>query len=109
MTEILCRLADLEDPGGVGTSVERDGETVRVMVIRQGDEAFGWVNSCPHARVPLESEEGRFLDLFRTHILCSFHGSQFDIRTGACLWGPCRGRGLTPFPVRVVDGMVVAD
>jgi nitrite reductase/ring-hydroxylating ferredoxin subunit len=107
MSAPLCRLADLADPGSLGATVERNGKPLKIMIVRRGDRAYGWVNSCPHAWVPLDIEEGQFLDLFRTHILCANHGAQFDIESGYCVLGPCRGKRLEPFPVQVVDGAVV--
>ena len=42
-----------------------------------------------------------------TNIVCSWHGALFEPETGDCLAGPCVGRGLTPWPLGVVDGTIV--
>ncbi len=103
----LCALADLADPGSAAFTVAGGGERLRVMVIRRGDTAYGYVNSCPHILAPLDWERGQFLDVDRQHILCGNHAAIFDIATGLCLRGPCVGRSLTPYPVVVRDGWVV--
>jgi len=104
----LCALADLANPGAAGFVVEKDGSRLAVLVARRGRKVFGWVNSCPHLWVPLDTETGRFLSLTGEFILCGNHGALFEIDSGACVLGPCRGKGLTPYPVTVRDGMVVA-
>ncbi len=104
----LCRLDDLKDPGSAGFVVQRQGRDVPVMVIRIGPAVFGYVNSCPHIGVPLDWIQGWFLDRSRTKILCASHGATFRIEDGFCVGGPCAGDSLSPFPLRVVDGMVVA-
>jgi nitrite reductase/ring-hydroxylating ferredoxin subunit len=40
-------------------------------------------------------------------IACSWHSALFEIDSGACVGGPCGGTRLTPWPVAVVDGMIV--
>jgi nitrite reductase/ring-hydroxylating ferredoxin subunit len=103
----ICRLEDLKDPGSGGFQVEKDGEQVRIMVIRIGPSVWGYVNSCPHIGAPLDWVQGWFLDRSRTRILCASHGATFRIEDGFCVGGPCAGDALTPFPVEVRDGWVI--
>ena len=106
-TTALCRLDAIADPGAKGFTVTKDGERLRVFVVRRGGKVFGYVNSCPHVGAPLNMEDDKFLDLFQTGILCANHFALFEIETGHCVRGPCNGRNLQVFPVMVVDGMVV--
>lgn len=46
----------------------------------------------------------RFLDREAETILCDVHGARFRIEDGACLFGPCAGRGLTVVAVRIEAG-----
>ncbi|CAA7624357.1 Rieske 2Fe-2S domain-containing protein [Magnetospirillum sp. UT-4] len=109
MSRVLCALADLPDPGAKGPiRVTIDGEAKAVFVVRVGDILTAWIDSCPHLGAPLEMEEDRFLDLTGGEIICAVHGARFHPETGACLWGPCRNGRLTPYPIRVVDGSIVA-
>jgi len=76
------------------------------MVIRRDDAAFVYVNSCPHIGSPLDFRPGQFLNLERTHILCSTHGALFRIEDGHCISGPCAGDRLEAAEAIVEDGMV---
>lgn len=105
--KILCRLADIPDPGAREFRAMVDGEMRRVFVVRKGGRVFGYVNSCPHVGAPLNQEDGKFLDLFQTSILCANHFALFEIENGRCTRGPCVGRSLQSFPVEVKDGDVV--
>lgn len=39
-------------------------------------------------------------------LMCGKHGSLFEIGTGRCVDGPCRGRALKPVSLAVIDGEV---
>lgn len=75
------------------------------FVVRRGDDAFGYVDRCPHAGVPLAQE----LDGYMAGglIACSWHGALFQVSDGLCVGGPCVGQHLTPWPVAVENGMLV--
>lgn len=105
---ILCDLADIASPGCKGPfTVSHDGVQVAAFLYRKGAKVWGWVDSCPHARAPLEMEPDRFLDLTGEYLVCSLHGAHFEPRTGACVLGPCRGRSLTAYPVHIRNGKVI--
>ncbi|MCR6629318.1 MAG: Rieske (2Fe-2S) protein [Magnetospirillum sp.] len=102
---VLCSLTELSDPGAKGPF--RVGNT-SVFVVRQGDRVRAYVDSCPHAFAPLEMEPDQFLDLTRSYVLCSLHGAHFDPDSGACVLGPCLGRSLTAYPIRIHNGKIIA-
>jgi len=80
------------DPGGAG----RDS----LFVVRRGNALHGWLDRCPHEGVtPLPWRRHAYLNAARDRIVCSAHGAQFDIASGECLLGPCRGEFLTPVPL----------
>ena len=103
----LCALDDIPDPGGRGFDF-RDGDAIFAgFVVRRGGQAFGYVDSCPHAGWRLGSLDDRYLDRLGTHILCFGHGASFEIDSGAAVAGPCPpGARLQPWPVEVRDGAV---
>ena len=76
------------------------------MAIRQGDQVYAYVNSCPHVGTPLDMWPGRFLTRDGEYILCATHGALFRIEDGHCVAGPCVGRGLTPVETRVENDVV---
>ena len=105
--DVLCRLDELENPGSRGFIMLRDGEEEEIFVVRDGKEAFAYVNICPHRFLPLNWKPDIFLNFQKTRILCVVHAATFDLRDGACLGGPCPGQGLEAVPLRIDNGMIV--
>lgn len=104
---VLCRLDELD--AALGTLALRwpDGHDMRrVFLLREGDRVAGYVNRCPHALVALDHPPGEFLSNDRAWLQCSFHGALFELWTGWCVAGPCRGRSLESFAVEVCAGVV---
>jgi len=104
--EALCRLDELADPGSRAFIMLRGGEEEEIFVVRQGDEAFAYVNICPHRFLPLNWKPDVFLNFDKSRILCVVHAATFDIRDGSCLSGPCPGQSLEPVALRIVDGTI---
>ncbi|KKB61856.1 (2Fe-2S)-binding protein [Robbsia andropogonis] len=101
---VLCHLHELPDGGSRGFL--REGLDDQLCVVRQGEDVFIWRNDCPHEHRPMEYRQDRFLSADGSHIVCYAHSAHFDIRTGECFAGPCKGKRLNPVPVHVEDGMV---
>jgi nitrite reductase/ring-hydroxylating ferredoxin subunit len=104
---VICRLADVEDPGARGFTLGTGDWPLRGFLVRIGNEAWAYVNRCPHSRFPLNSVPHRFLTSGCELILCSMHGALFDRRTGFCIAGPCSGQSLTAVPVKIEAGFVL--
>jgi nitrite reductase/ring-hydroxylating ferredoxin subunit len=83
-----------------------DGKTVpwQILVVRWGGTFYGYINRCPHQGTPLNFEANQFFDPNRQYLLCGKHGATFDIKTGICADGPCRGQSLAPVDLVVADG-----
>ena len=109
MTRVLCTLADLDATGCKEIVLERDSGRFPVFVARFAGRIFGYANSCPHARMPLNWREDEFFDVTGTFLFCTSHGAQFDPVTGNCICGPCKGQRLTTFLVRVEGETIVAE
>ncbi len=77
------------------------------FVVRQDDSVHGYVDRCPHAGMPLAQELDDYLTPQGDLISCSWHGALFRISSGLCVGGPCAGQSLTPWPVKVEDGLIV--
>lgn len=105
----LCDLDDVEDGGSAGYVLDRDDRKVGVMVIRRGAAVYAYRNACPHIGTPLDFVPGQFLDVTRTHILCSTHGALFRIEDGYCISGPCAGGALVRVRAEIRDGAVYID
>ncbi len=112
--ERLCALDDLPDPGARGfrfdppaPAAEEDARPFRGVVVRRGAAVTGFVDSCPHVGAPLSSEPDRYLTRRGDYVMCFNHGALFRPDDGVCVAGPCVGRALRPWPVRVEAGAVV--
>lgn len=104
----LCPLEALNETGARGFVFrEGDARFAGFVVARSGGAVAGYVDRCPHAGLPLSWREHDYLTRERDLILCASHGAVFRPEDGLCLAGPCAGRALTAWPVRVEDGVVV--
>jgi len=102
----LCAVDDLADGESAALIADFGTHQIAVMVIRKDDNVFVYENSCPHIGTPLDFIQGQFLNVERTHIMCSTHAALFKIEDGTCISGPCAGDRLTPIQVEVRDGTV---
>jgi nitrite reductase/ring-hydroxylating ferredoxin subunit len=83
-----------EIPEGSGLCVEVEGK--RIALFRLGTAVCAIDDACPHAEGPLSegSLEGDVVE-------CPWHGSRFNVSTGALL-GPPADRGVATYAVRVI-------
>jgi len=104
---VLCRLDELDDPGSCGMTVTHGGQPHDVFVVRQGEQVFGYLNSCPHTGGPLDWLPDQFLNLDKDYIQCATHDALFKLHDGECVAGPCKGDSLAAVPVIIEAGDVV--
>lgn len=72
-----------------------DAETDTAFVVRKGGKLYAWMNACPHTPgAPLAWKRDAYLSPDGAHVTCYAHGAKFEIETGLCIEGPCRGRSL---------------
>ncbi len=108
MTDVLCQVADLEATNAKEVIFNDDtGARTSVFVARYNGKIVGFVNSCPHARLPLNFRDDQFFDVTGQYLLCANHAAYFDVYTGQCVRGPCKGKSLQQIPIKVVDGVVL--
>ena len=103
----LGPLDQIADPGARNYVLQIGDKRFHGFVVRRGEAAFGYVDRCPHAGLPLAQVLDRYLTEDGGLIACSWHGALFEPDTGACVGGPCVGARLSPWPVRVEDGRIV--
>ncbi len=85
------------------------GDTRSLFAVRQHQQVYVYLNSCPHTGASLNWGADEFLSFDRSLIQCSLHGAQFRIDDGLCIWGPCLRQRLTALPVRLGDEQVEVD
>ena len=99
----IARISELPNHGGKDILYTDGDFQTRIFVQKQGDTIEVFENSCPHAGTPLNMFGDRFLDMNGQHIICRTHGAVFDIASGKCLRGPCKGEFLRKIAIRI-DG-----
>ncbi len=77
-----------------------------VVVRTHADAYFGYVNACPHEGRWLNIGDGEFFTKDGAFLRCGRHGARFEIETGACVDGECKGKSLERVSVDVLDGDV---
>jgi len=108
MSEVaICRIDELRDPGCREFRVGNDPWPYRGFVVRRANEVFAYRNHCAHAGHPLNWQPDRFLTKDGRYIICSSHGAEYDIASGCCVAGPCRGKSLDRLPVEIREGTIV--
>jgi nitrite reductase/ring-hydroxylating ferredoxin subunit len=105
----ICSMNDIPSQKAKGFQLMRvdDDGTTRpwhIVVVRWGRQVFGYVNKCPHDGVNLDWERNQFLDPNGIRLMCGKHGALFELGTGTCVDGPCKGRSLIPVAMSVLDG-----
>ncbi len=98
----LFRTHELQDDAAKGIEVQGK----QLFAVRKKGEIFLYWNRCPHIGTPLEWEKDKFLDTDKALIQCATHGALFEIGSGRCLVGPCRGKHLKPVPFELANGTV---
>jgi nitrite reductase/ring-hydroxylating ferredoxin subunit len=101
----LCRVDELAD-GSSMAFPPADGGFGGLFAVRQADQVFVYVNSCPHIGTPLDWVRHRFLSADGSRIICATHGAEFRISDGVCIRGPCRGDALEPVLSHINDGVI---
>jgi nitrite reductase/ring-hydroxylating ferredoxin subunit len=81
-----------------GKLVEVNGQDIALF--KADGNYYAIENTCPHAGGPLAEGE-----LEGEVVTCPWHGSQFNVKTGAVV-APPANRGVRSFPVRVTGNDV---
>lgn len=109
---VICSVASIEPGSAKAFSLSRVTETGEakpfpIVIIRpSADSYFGYVNVCPHERRWLNIGSGGFFTEDGAYLRCGRHNAHFEIETGLCVDGPCKGQGLEPIALAAIDGDV---
>ena len=99
MAKFLKVATTSEFEGAAGGKLVNVNEQ-EIALFKVGGNYHAIENTCPHAGGPLA--EGEFEG---DAVTCPWHGSQFNVKTGAVL-APPANRGVKSFPVRVTGNDV---
>ncbi len=97
---------ELPDPGCREFEIGAGEWPFRGFVVRQGDEIYAYQNFCMHVGHPLNWMPDGFLTKDNAAIICASHGALYEIDTGLCFRGPCRGKSLRKVDVELRDGLI---
>jgi nitrite reductase/ring-hydroxylating ferredoxin subunit len=105
--EIAVGLLDeINDPGCREFAIGDGAWPFRGFVVRQGNDVFAYQNFCAHAGHPLNWRPDEFLTKDKSALMCASHGALYEISSGECFAGPCRGGALRKVSVEIRDGVV---
>jgi naringenin degradation protein FdeD len=102
----IGRLEELDDPGCREFKVGEGNWPFHGFVVRQGKEVFAYENYCVHAGHPLNWLPDRFLTRDGKAIICASHGASYEIASGRCFAGPCKGKSLRRVACELRDGEI---
>ncbi|MEM7374905.1 MAG: Rieske (2Fe-2S) protein [Bacteroidota bacterium] len=109
MSRVIGRIPShrLEERGSIKLDVEfRPGIERNVLIIRYKEQAYAWLNACPHWGIDLGSNDEEFWTVDKESLVCQMHQARFRPDDGYCTSGPCRGRSLMALPLEESDGEV---
>lgn len=105
----VCALQDIADGRSKSASCKTPQGEREFILVRRGEQVFVYVNSCPHTGVTLNWQPDEFMSFDGLYIQCSFHGAQFRIYDGYCVYGPCSGQSLRRVAAEIRNGEVVVQ
>ncbi|WP_133477316.1 Rieske (2Fe-2S) protein [Cognatilysobacter segetis] len=106
MNDVLARLDTLPEGQPVEAEAIVDGEPESLILVRAGERVDAFLNVCPHAGRRLDWAPGKFLLSRDGLLVCAAHGASFELPSGTCVAGPCRGDALRRVAVEVAEGGV---
>ena len=91
---LSAELAQLPEGAASEAVLAIDGEHASLILTRVAGCVQAFRNVCPHAGRRLDWAPGAFL-IDRGRLVCAAHGASFDMASGLCVAGPCKGASLT--------------
>ena len=105
--KVVGRFDEIADRSCMEFSIGEGDWPFKGFVVRVGDRIFAYQNHCAHVGHPLNWTPDNFLTAEKDKIVCASHGALYEIETGTCAGGPCRGRALRRVECEIRDGLVV--
>lgn len=115
----VARVEDVPEGGKTLTTVNGQG----IGLFKLNGQIFAWRNTCPHQGGPVcqgrifhrvvenidadRQVHGRAYDTEHQHIVCPWHGAEFNIRTGR--HAGTDALSLTPITIEILNDEIHAD
>lgn len=102
----MAALSEIADGGAAFWTCGDGPKTFRLIILRSGEQAFGYVNRCAHFGVPLAEKIEQLI--FKPHqsLSCNVHYARYTWQEGYCEFGDCEGENLLRVPLEVSAGVV---
>jgi nitrite reductase/ring-hydroxylating ferredoxin subunit len=104
--QYVCALSELSDPSAREFVIGEGEWPLRGFVVLYQGQVRAYLNSCPHAGLPLNFQPDSFFAPQGELLQCTAHGALFAPLSGDCVAGPCVGQTLRPLAIEVRDGYV---
>ena len=101
----LCPVDAVPEATGHGLRFGEGKQAFEMLLVRRGPAVWGYVNQCPHFKVPVNARPDTFVNS-RGLIMCAWHYAMFRLEDGYCVEGPCQGLALKPVPIHI-DGATI--
>ena len=93
MPQYLCKIADV-GKNGKEVCLQTDSGVVYVILFEYQGTVRAYLNICPHQGMPLNLAPDKFMFSGNDLLMCAHHGARFELTTGECVGGACRGARL---------------
>lgn len=103
----ICALEEVADGTAAMFNLGTEAPAFPLLVLRSGDEVFGYLNRCTHLGLPLAKQPQHLYFEAHEHVLCNVHYARYGWRDGRCISGECAGESLIAVPLAVIDGQVI--
>ncbi len=105
-TALLCQRDALGD--GQATLWELNtgggqGQSFKLLLLRDGLAVTAFANRCAHFGVPLAGKQSQLIFTPLVSITCNVHYARYRWADGGCDTGECDGQGLIPVPLHISD------
>lgn len=108
---VICQRSELTDG-------DRGGQAIRFEIVQQAKKTpcfvvahqgaiYAYVNRCPHQGTELDWLPGEVFDDDGLYLICATHGAVFEVDSGRCTGGPCKGASLARVPIHEVENSVL--
>ena len=105
MEEII----DIDDIGEsllVTLRQKETGDRKEAVIVRRKDEFKCWLNYCKHITT-INIQKGEEAPIREDEIVCENHGAMFNLDSGICTFGPCKGAVLDEVDVVTESGSIM--
>lgn len=96
--EEIMKKTDFNDATLITVRNKNTKEKKEAIIVKSEDSYNCWLNYCKHITT-VNIHKGGEAPIRDDEIVCQNHGAMFDVDTGVCTFGPCKGAILDSIEV----------